>query len=221
MKRILKFLNYIEKIEIGICILFLFGMTLIVILQVCSRYLFNYSFVWAEELVRYLMIWMVMIGAALVQSINDHIRIDYFPMVAGPRGRRAMETIFRLCTLVFIIILTVKGIKIVYFNRLFESSGLRISMLWPNLALPLGGILIGAYTGMPIAFMMGFSASLYLLFSPQATFLDMAPQKLFAGIDSFVLMCIPFFLLAGEFLTGGKIAGRVVEFWIVVVGGGG
>ena len=60
---------------------------------------------------------------------------------------QAMETIFRLCTLVFIIILTVKGIKIVYFNRLFESSGLRISMLWPNLALPLGGILIGAYTG--------------------------------------------------------------------------
>src|SRR4030043_1626780 len=147
MKRILKFLNYIEKIEIGICILFLFGMTLIVILQVCSRYLFNYSFVWAGELGRYLMIWMVMIGAALVQSINDHIRIDYFPMLAGPRVRRAMETIFRLCTLVFVIILTVKGIKIAYFNRLFESSGLRISMLWANLALPLGGILIGVYTG--------------------------------------------------------------------------
>jgi len=147
MKRIRRFFHFIEKIEIGVCIFFLFWMTLIVILQVFSRYLFNYSFVWAEELVRYLMIWMVMIGAALVQSVNDHIRIDYLPMLAGPRVRRAMETIFRLFTLVFIIILTVKGIKIAYFNRLFESSGLRISMLWPNLALPLGGILIGVYTG--------------------------------------------------------------------------
>jgi len=147
MKTISKVFSFIEKIETWVCILFLLGMTLIVVLQVFSRYLLNYSFVWAEELVRYLMIWMVMIGAALVQSINDHIRIDYFPMLAGPRVRRAMETIFRLCTLVFIIILTVKGIKIAYFNRLFESSGLRISMLWPNLALPLGGILIGAYTG--------------------------------------------------------------------------
>jgi tripartite ATP-independent transporter DctM subunit len=72
--------------------------------------------------------------------------------------------------------------------------------------------------GMPIAFVMGFSASLYLLFSPQATFLDMAPQKLFAGIDSFVLMCIPFFLLAGEILTRGKIADRIVDFCNLLVG---
>jgi TRAP-type C4-dicarboxylate transport system permease small subunit len=147
MKRLLKVFSSIEKIETWVCILSLLGMTLIVVLQVFSRYLFDYSFVWAEELVRYLMIWMVMIGAALVQSVNDHIRIDYFPMLAGPRGRRGMETIFRLCTLLFLIILIIKGIKIAYFNRLFESSGLQISMLWPNLALPLGGILTAAYTG--------------------------------------------------------------------------
>ena len=45
--------------------------------------------------------------------------------------------------------------------------------------------------GMPVAFVMGFSASLYLFFSSQVSFLDMAPQKLFAGMDSFVLMYIP------------------------------
>ena len=72
--------------------------------------------------------------------------------------------------------------------------------------------------GMPVAFVMGFSASLYLLFSPQASFLDMAPQKLFAGMDSFVLMCIPFFILAGEIMTRGKIADRLVDFANLVVG---
>ena len=81
-------------------------------MQVFSRYLFNYSFVWAEELVRYLMIWMVMIGAARVQALGDHIRIDFFPMLAGPRGRRLMDILFRLCTLIFLLILFVKGIKI-------------------------------------------------------------------------------------------------------------
>ena len=34
----------------------------------------------------------------------------------------------------------------VYFNRLFESSGLRISMLWASLAIPLGALLMGIYT---------------------------------------------------------------------------
>ena len=72
--------------------------------------------------------------------------------------------------------------------------------------------------GMPVAFVMGFSASLYLLFSPQASFLDMAPQKVFAGMDSFVLMCIPFFLLAGEIMTRGKISDRIVDFANLIVG---
>ena len=72
--------------------------------------------------------------------------------------------------------------------------------------------------GMPVAFVMGFSASLYLLFSPEASFLDMAPQKVFAGMDSFVLMCIPFFLLAGEIMTRGKISDRIVDFANLIVG---
>jgi TRAP-type C4-dicarboxylate transport system permease small subunit len=57
-----------------------------------------------------------------------------------------METIFRLCTLVFLTVIVLNGLKMVYFNRLFESSGLRISMLWPSLAIPLGASLIWVYT---------------------------------------------------------------------------
>ena len=72
--------------------------------------------------------------------------------------------------------------------------------------------------GMPVAFVMGFSASLYLMFSSQTSFLDMAPQKLFSGMDSFVLMCIPFFILAGEIMTRGKIADRIVDFANLIVG---
>jgi len=141
-----KLVQRIESVGTRICTYLLIVMSFIVVVQVFSRYLFNYSFVWAEELVRYLMIWMVMIGSALVQSKNDHIRIDFFPRRAGPRGRRLMETVFRFCTLLFMAVITYKGFQAAYFNRLFESSGLRISMFWPSLAIPLGGILIGAYT---------------------------------------------------------------------------
>jgi len=146
MKRHLKLTKRFEQWETSIPVYLLVMMSFFVLLQVFSRYLFNFSFVWAEELVRYLMIWMVMIGASLVQSKNDHIRIDFFPLLAGPRGRRVMETFFRLCTLLFLVIILIKGIKIAYFNRLFESSGLRISMFWPTLAIPIGALLMGVYT---------------------------------------------------------------------------
>ncbi|MBW2064611.1 MAG: TRAP transporter small permease [Deltaproteobacteria bacterium] len=150
MKRNFKLGPLFESVETGICVFLLFLMSLVVIMQVFSRYMFNYSFVWAEELVRYLMIWMVMIGAAIVQSKNDHIRIDFFPLLAGAKGRRIMETVFRLCTLTFLAIIAVKGIKIALFNRLFESSGLRISMFWPTLAIPVGATLMGVYTAVSL-----------------------------------------------------------------------
>jgi TRAP-type C4-dicarboxylate transport system permease small subunit len=57
-----------------------------------------------------------------------------------------METFFRLCTLLFLSIIIIKGLKIAQFNRLFESSGLRISMFWPTLAIPIGALLIWLYT---------------------------------------------------------------------------
>jgi C4-dicarboxylate transporter DctQ subunit len=136
----------IETVQTKICAVLLAFMCVMVAVQVVLRYVFSFSFVWSEELIRYLMIWMVMIGSALVQDKNEHIRIDFFPMLAGPRTRRVMETIFRLCTLAFLAILTIKGVKMVYFNRLFESSGLRISMLWASLAIPLGAMLMGVYT---------------------------------------------------------------------------
>ena len=88
--------------------------------------------------------------------------------------------------------------------------------------MPLGLMILIFVTmliaGMPVAFIMGFSATLYLLFSPEVTFLDMAPQRLFSGMDSFVLMCIPFFILAGEIMTRGKIADRIVDFANLIVG---
>ncbi len=73
-------------------------------------------------------------------------------------------------------------------------------------------------SGMPVAFVMGFSSILYLLFSPEVSFIDIAPQKLFSGMDSFILMCIPFFILAGEIMTRGKIADRIVDFANLIVG---
>ena len=146
MRRRKNISRWLESTQSGGCIFFLALMSLIVIIQVFSRYVFNFSFVWAEELVRYLMIWMVMFGAALVQSKNEHIRIDFFPMLAGARVRRVMEILFRLASLTFLAIIVYKGFKVSYFNRMFESSGLRISMLWPTLAIPLGAISIGCYT---------------------------------------------------------------------------
>ncbi|TQV86219.1 TRAP transporter large permease [Exilibacterium tricleocarpae] len=73
--------------------------------------------------------------------------------------------------------------------------------------------------GMPIAYCIGLSATLTLLISVPtlAAFTTMA-QRLATGLDSFTLLAIPFFILAGQLMNRGGIARRLVDFAKVLVG---
>ena len=52
--------------------------TLIAFTQVICRYIFNSSLFWAEELIRYLFIWMFFLGAAEASRVGAHVGMDYF-----------------------------------------------------------------------------------------------------------------------------------------------
>ncbi len=71
--------------------------------------------------------------------------------------------------------------------------------------------------GVPIVFCLGIS-SLAALFVMGDMPLQIIPQKIYNGMDSFPLLCIPFFILAGEFMGQGKITDRLLKFSILLVG---
>jgi C4-dicarboxylate transporter DctM subunit len=64
--------------------------------------------------------------------------------------------------------------------------------------------------GMPVAVVLGLSSLIYLLAGDIP--LEVIPQKMFAGMDSFVLLCIPGFMLAGNLMNGGGITDRIMRF---------
>lgn len=72
--------------------------------------------------------------------------------------------------------------------------------------------------GLPIAFVMLLSSTAYFLFSGNDVFLRMLPEKMFAGIDVFVLMAIPFFLLVGEIMNRAKLTDRLFDFCNMFIG---
>ncbi len=72
-------------------------------------------------------------------------------------------------------------------------------------------------TGMPISIALGFSV-LTFLFTMTTVPLDAVALKLFTGIEKFEIMAIPFFILAGNFLTHGGVARRMINFAISLVG---
>lgn len=73
--------------------------------------------------------------------------------------------------------------------------------------------------GVPIAFSIGISALLTMLvsISPEPAFTTLA-QRMATGVDSFALLAIPFFILAGQLMNKGGIATRLIDFAKVMVG---
>ncbi|WP_043531540.1 TRAP transporter large permease [Litchfieldella xinjiangensis] len=70
--------------------------------------------------------------------------------------------------------------------------------------------------GMPIAFALGISSLSYLLL--EGISLTIVPQRMYAGIDTFVLLCIPGFVLAGNLMNVGNITEHIVRFCNALMG---
>ena len=76
--------------------------------------------------------------------------------------------------------------------------------------------LVGLFAGMPVAVVLGVSSLAYLLAADLP--LEVVPQKMFSGMDSFVLLSIPAFVLAGNLMNGGGITDRIIRFSNSMVG---
>src|SRR4030081_160806 len=72
-------------------------------------------------------------------------------------------------------------------------------------------------TGMPISISLGLTV-LTFLFTMTEVPIESVGLKLFSGLDNFGIMAIPFFILAGTFLTRGGVAKRMINFTTSLVG---
>lgn len=72
--------------------------------------------------------------------------------------------------------------------------------------------------GMPITFVLGVTATLAFLLEQNLIFLSLIPQRMFAGLNLFTIMAIPFFLFAAELMSASKITDDLVDFADALVG---
>jgi C4-dicarboxylate transporter DctM subunit len=79
-------------------------------------------------------------------------------------------------------------------------------------------LLIGLMlTGMPVSISLGLTVLTYL-FTMTTVPIQSVALKLFTGIENFEIMTVPFFILAGSFLTHGGVARRMIRFTTTLVG---
>ncbi len=84
------------------------------------------------------------------------------------------------------------------------------------LGILLIAILVLVLLGVPLAFAFGGSSALYMAITTP-DFLQMLPQRVWAGSDSFVLIAMPLFILAGELMNTSGITKRLIDFCLYLV----
>lgn len=93
------------------------------------------TYIWTEEMARFLFVWMIMIGAMVGIREGAHFDVDVWP-VLGPRANAALRIVSNLFVLVFGVVFVWWGIEFTRFgwNRISELAELPLWMIhiaWP------------------------------------------------------------------------------------------
>src|SRR5438477_8949307 len=87
-----------------------------VTLQIISRYTeLIPSWIWTEELSRFLFIWMVMLGAMIGIREHSHFEVDVWPDL-GPKSTALLRIVSQVCVLAFAVVFVWWGIEFVRFG---------------------------------------------------------------------------------------------------------
>lgn len=118
------------------------AMALLVIANVLARYVFNHSFVWAEELSRYMMIWGGFLGSGLVLRIGAHLAVDVFQDLLPKRAAQAMRIAVVAVMAATLLAMLWLGTDYVRFAWDQETPVLNWNFGLVYLAIPIGALLM-------------------------------------------------------------------------------
>ena len=136
MKRILdRYHKLLTVLMVAAVALLIFPVSL----QVISRYTqLIPSYIWTEELSRFLFIWMVMLGAMIGVREGTHLDVDLWPELR-PRAAATLRLVSNLFVLIFALVFAFWGIKFVQFGWDQTSELAELPMPFIFLAWPLAG----------------------------------------------------------------------------------
>lgn len=136
-----KFLEWTLAILLGIMVLDVFW-------GVLTRYVMGSQSSWTDELARYLMIWVSILGSAYAAGKNFHIAIDLLPKYLNDKNKKRLDIFIILIIVLFVIaVFMVGGLRYMYISfALGQSSpALHVPIGLVYMVLPISGLFIIYY----------------------------------------------------------------------------
>lgn len=138
----------IDKI-LGMTLAFIMGVMVINVLwQVFTRFVIGTPSSFTDELARYLMIWVGVLGAAYISGRRMHVAIDLLPTRLNKEGQTKLKVFINIIVIIFCLTaLVIGGLRLVYITYTLEqySPALQIPLSLVYLVIPISGLLIIYY----------------------------------------------------------------------------
>jgi TRAP-type C4-dicarboxylate transport system permease small subunit len=125
------------------------GMVLNVLWQVFTRFVLRHPSSFTEELARYMMIWVGLLGSAYASGRKSHLALDLLTAHLQGRRKRWSEIFIHAAVLVFVLTVMVGGgIRLVWIQLSLgqQSAALQLKLGYVYLAVPLAGACIAFYS---------------------------------------------------------------------------
>ncbi len=117
-------------------------MSAIVLFGVFNRFIFKIPISWTEEIAKYLLIWISMIGSAVAVRIGGHVGVGLIVTKLKEKPRTVIVWINQLAIVGFVVVLIYLGTKVSIKELHTFGYTTRIPMFWPLLAIPVGCLMI-------------------------------------------------------------------------------
>lgn len=142
------FKSRLDKVVAGSLVILMALMVLNVTWQVLSRYIVQNPSSFTDELSRYMLVWLGMLGAAYVAGKDQHIAIDLLPSrLVGKSKMKLMIFINIIVALFAFSVMVLGGINLVYITFILgqKSATMQIPLAYIYTILPVSGLLVIYY----------------------------------------------------------------------------
>lgn len=117
-------------------------MTVLIFWQVFARFVVGRPLFFSDEIARFSMLWLTFLGAGYAYRKGTLISVDILLEHAGRTLARLLRIAIILCSALFAFILIKHGYDLMDRVASQTAPSTRISMMWPYMAIPAGGVVI-------------------------------------------------------------------------------
>jgi len=157
-------IGWYNRILDSLAALLMGAIVVIMIVQVFARYVLNDSLIWAEELCRYLLIWITFLFIGIAFQRGEFIAVDVLPNALSPRWRFVLKLLVMVPVLVFLWLMVTNGYihatrfsaqvipAIDFIWSELTGSRAKVPIVWVYISVPIGSALLILHIAVSLVF---------------------------------------------------------------------